>query len=84
GVVPVHLNELSPAGVRGTFPGFAYQLGNLLAANTAVIETRLANHYADASGRANYASAMAIFMAAIFIALAVIAAFGREERGKEF
>nr|MDQ2868794.1 MFS transporter [Verrucomicrobiota bacterium] len=48
GVVPVHLNELSPAGVRGTFPGFAYQLGNLLAANTAVIETRLANHYADA------------------------------------
>ena len=25
GIVPVHLNELSPHEVRGTFPGFAYQ-----------------------------------------------------------
>src|ERR1700677_3899165 len=31
GVIPAHLNELSPPAVRGTFPGFAYQLGNLLA-----------------------------------------------------
>ena len=29
GVIPVHLNELSPDEARGTFPGFAYQLGNL-------------------------------------------------------
>jgi SHS family lactate transporter-like MFS transporter len=32
GIIPVHLNELSPTDVRGTFPGFAYQLGNLFAA----------------------------------------------------
>src|SRR3954463_13001534 len=32
GVVPVHLNELSPGRARGIFPGFAYQLGNLAAA----------------------------------------------------
>src|SRR5947208_11487376 len=50
GVVPVHLNELSPGAVRGTFPGVAYQLGNLFAANTAVIEARLAHHFHDASG----------------------------------
>jgi SHS family lactate transporter-like MFS transporter len=31
GVIPVHLNELSPDDVRGTFPGFVYQLGNLIA-----------------------------------------------------
>ena len=31
GVIPVHLNELSPDEARGTFPGFVYQLGNLLA-----------------------------------------------------
>jgi SHS family lactate transporter-like MFS transporter len=31
GVVPVHLNELSPQGLRATFPGFVYQLGNLIA-----------------------------------------------------
>jgi SHS family lactate transporter-like MFS transporter len=32
GVVPVHLNELSPPAIRGTFPGLTYQLGNFLAA----------------------------------------------------
>ena len=50
GIVPVHLNELSPGEVRGTFPGFAYQLGNLFAANTAVVEAQLADHLRDASG----------------------------------
>src|ERR1700683_2333620 len=30
GVIPVHLNELSPDDARGTFPGFVYQLGNLI------------------------------------------------------
>ncbi|MGH7436397.1 MAG: MFS transporter, partial [Polyangiaceae bacterium] len=29
GVVPAHLNELSPPSVRAILPGFAYQLGNL-------------------------------------------------------
>jgi SHS family lactate transporter-like MFS transporter len=31
GVIPVHLNELSPPSIRGTFPGFTYQIGNFLA-----------------------------------------------------
>jgi MFS transporter, SHS family, lactate transporter len=41
GVIPAHLNELSPAAVRGTFPGLAYQLGNLLASWNAVLQARL-------------------------------------------
>jgi SHS family lactate transporter-like MFS transporter len=84
GVVPVHLNELSPAGLRGTFPGFAYQLGNLLAANTAVIEAQLAAHFRGPAGHPNYAKGMALFACVIFVALALIAAVGREERGKNF
>ncbi|MFL6583653.1 MAG: MFS transporter [Chthoniobacterales bacterium] len=84
GVVPVHLNELSPAGLRGTFPGFAYQLGNLLAANTAVIEARLGQYFRSANGRPDYGKGMALFACVIFIALAVIAGLGREERGKKF
>jgi len=84
GIVPVHLNELSPAELRGTFPGFAYQLGNLFAANTAVVEARLAEHFHDAAGHADYAKALALFVFVFFIALIVIAAIGREERGKEF
>ncbi len=84
GVVPVHLNELSPGDVRGTFPGFAYQLGNLFAANTAVVEARLADHFRDASGHPDYAKALALFVFVISLALIVLAATGREERGKEF
>jgi MFS transporter, SHS family, lactate transporter len=83
GVVPVHLNELSPPGLRGTFPGFAYQLGNLFAANTAVVEAKLAVHFGQ-DGHANYARGMALFAAAIFLVLMIIAAFGPEKRGKEF
>jgi MFS transporter, SHS family, lactate transporter len=30
GIIPAHLNELSPATARGTFPGVVYQLGNSL------------------------------------------------------
>ncbi len=84
GIVPVHLNELSPEGLRGTFPGFAYQLGNLLAANTAVVEARLADHFRGAADHADYAKALALFAFVIFLALIVLAAIGREERGKEF
>ena len=42
GVIPAHLNELSPEEVRGTFPGFTYQLGNLLVAGIAQAEAILA------------------------------------------
>jgi SHS family lactate transporter-like MFS transporter len=42
GVVPAHLNELSPASVRGTFPGLAYQLGNLGASFMGPFQMRLA------------------------------------------
>src|SRR2546421_1500841 len=84
GIVPVHLNELSPGAVRGTFPGVAYQLGNLFAANTAVVEARLADHFHDASGHPDYAKALALFTLVIFLVLILLAAIGREERGKEF
>src|SRR5437764_3410256 len=84
GIVPVHLNELSPGELRGTFPGFAYQLGNLFAANTAVVEAKLADHFRDASGHPDYAKALALFALIIFVALIVLAAIGREERGKQF
>jgi SHS family lactate transporter-like MFS transporter len=84
GIVPVHLNELSPGAVRGTFPGVAYQLGNLFAANTAVIEARLAQHFHDAGGHPDYAKALALFTLVIFLVLILLAAIGREELGKEF
>jgi SHS family lactate transporter-like MFS transporter len=45
GVVPVHLNELSPPAVRGTFAGTVYQLGNLIASVNAVFQADLAESH---------------------------------------
>ncbi|KAG8215555.1 carboxylic acid transporter protein [Butyriboletus roseoflavus] len=38
GVVPIQLAELSPPAFRATFPGVAYQLGNMVSAASAQIE----------------------------------------------
>ena len=43
GVIPVHLNELSPPSIRGTFPGLTYQLGNFLAALNLPLQSGIAS-----------------------------------------
>jgi SHS family lactate transporter-like MFS transporter len=80
----VHLNELSPPEIRGTFPGFAYQLGNLFAAPIAVIEAKFAEQFPTATGGAGYAMSLGIVTLIVFIALISLAALGREARGIEF
>ena len=84
GIVPVHLNELSPPQLRSTFPGFSYQLGNLFAANTAFIEASLADRLGTGPEDPDYAKALAIFALVIFLCLILLAAIGREHRGREF
>lgn len=84
GVVPVHLNELSPPAFRGTFPGLAYQLGNFAAAYAAQQQAWLAEHFRRANGEPNYALTMALVAAVVFVAIIFLAAIGREEHGKEF
>jgi SHS family lactate transporter-like MFS transporter len=84
GVVPVHLNEISPADFRGTFPGLAYQLGNFAAAYAAQQQAWLAERFRTAEGTPNYALTMALVECVVFFAIILLAATGREERGKEF
>jgi SHS family lactate transporter-like MFS transporter len=79
GVVPAHLNELSPDEVRGTMPGFAYQGGNLLASKTAFVLASIA-----ASRDGDYAFAMSAVIAVVAVLLAAITAFGPEARGRAF
>jgi MFS transporter, SHS family, lactate transporter len=83
GVIPAHLNELSPAAVRGTFPGFAYQLGNLFAAGIVTIEAVVAQNMGSVQAP-NFALALAIFSAGSFIAVIIFAAVGREARDVDF
>jgi len=74
GVIPAHLTELSPDGVRGFLPGFAYQCGVLLAGSIATVEALLA-------ARIGYAWAMALTAGVAFIACSAVAALGPERRG---
>ena len=84
GVVPVHLNELSPAEVRGTFPGLAYQLGNCAAAYAAQQQAWLAERFRTSDGNPNYALTMASVEGIVFLAVIILAALGHEKRGIEF
>jgi SHS family lactate transporter-like MFS transporter len=79
GIVPVHLNELSPALVRGMFPGFAYQLGNLIASRNAPIQARIA----EANG-GNYGLALAIVAGAAVVVLVLWTVLGPERRDIDF
>jgi SHS family lactate transporter-like MFS transporter len=79
GVVPVHLNELSPDNARGTFPGFVYQLGNLLASANATLQAGIAAHYGG-----NYGLALAAVAGTVAIVIAVLAAVGTEAKGVVF
>jgi len=76
GVIPAHLNELSPPEIRATFPGFVYQLGNLLAA----INLNLQVAIAEAHGN-NYGLAMAMVIAIVVVAIVAMVAYGPERRG---
>ena len=79
GVVPAHLNELSPASVRGTFPGFAYQLGNLLASRNAVIQAKLVERRYGGF----YPPVLAGTVLLIATLVAAVTLSGRERRGAD-
>jgi len=77
GVVPAHLNELSPAAVRGTFPGFAYQIGNLLPSRNVVIQAKLAEQRYGGM----FAPVLAWTVLIIATLVALVTWLGRERRG---
>lgn len=79
GIVPVHLNELSPDAARGTFPGFVYQLGNLLASVNATLQAMIAARYGG-----DYGLALAIIAGSMAIIIAVLTAVGNEAKGVVF
>src|SRR5512146_1504304 len=77
GVIPAHINELSPDSVRGFLPGFAYQCGVLVASSVVYIEAVFAE-------RTTYANAMALTAVTVFTLGAVAAWMGRERHGVVF
>lgn len=77
GIIPAHLNELAPDAARSLLPGFAYQLGILIASPTNTLEYALRD-------RLGYGWAMAAFIVVVIALDALVIALGRERRGKDF
>ncbi|HEV3182335.1 MAG TPA: MFS transporter [Steroidobacteraceae bacterium] len=78
GIVPAHLNELSPPSVRAVLPGFAYQLGNLAMAKMAPLQSGLAESHGG-----DYAYILAWTLAVVAAALIVVTVLGPERRSAE-
>jgi SHS family lactate transporter-like MFS transporter len=76
GVIPAYLNEISPDEIRATFPGFVYQLGNLIASVNATMQASIAVNRGD-----NYAFALAVVAATAAVVISGLILFGRERRG---
>jgi SHS family lactate transporter-like MFS transporter len=76
-VVPAYLTELSPAPVRATAPGFAYQLGGLITSWNGKAQSLLAERWGS------YPPVLAITVAVVALALAILAAMGHEAKGAE-
>ena len=76
GVIPAHLNELSPDSVRSLFPGVVYQLGMLFGAPSVGIEFALRLSL-------GYPWALTVFELCTIAALFVICGFGPERHGHD-
>ncbi len=77
GIIPAHINELSPGTLRGFFPGFAYQLGVLIASSIGYLEAVLAQYL-------NYAESMEILAGTVLILGAFVIIVGPEAKGVNF
>jgi MFS transporter, SHS family, lactate transporter len=77
GIIPAHLNELSPDAVRSLFPGFVYQLGVLIASPAVTFEYILRDQF-------GYPWALTAFELCVIVSLLFIFGFGPERHGRNF
>ena len=77
GVIPAHINELSPGHLRGFFPGFAYQLGVMCAASIPYVESALGERF-------SYAQSMGGLVTVVFVGAILVTFFGPEAKGISF
>jgi SHS family lactate transporter-like MFS transporter len=80
GVIPAHLNELSPGPVRAIFPGVTYQLGNLCSSRNGVFQAALAARFNG--GALNVVMSGAAIAGALLVA--GVTAIGKEKKGEEW
>lgn len=88
GVIPIHLNELSPPAFRSSFPGVTYQLGNMISSPSAQIVNAIAEKtFITVNGGDRveaYGPTMGVATAIIAVGIIVTTMLGPERRGRSF
>jgi len=88
GVIPIHLNELSPPAFRSSFVGLTYQLGNMISSPSAQIVNAVAEGMQITTSKGtkspSYGPVMGVATAIIVIGIAVTTALGPEKKGRHF
>lgn len=79
GIIPAHINELSPDSVRGFLPGFAYQCGVLVAGSIGYLQALFTEVW-----KITYATSMALTALTVFVMAGIVTAVGPERRGVTF
>jgi MFS transporter, SHS family, lactate transporter len=77
GVIPAHINELSPGHLRGFFPGFAYQIGVAIASSIVYAEALLGEYF-------TYAQSMGVLASAVMVGVVLVTFAGPEAHGVSF
>lgn len=84
GVVPIHLQELSPPAFRSLIAGVSYQLGNLASSASSTIESTIGERFPiEIEGKTDvydYGKVMSIFMGCVFGYLIIVMFLGPENR----
>ncbi|KAF2006420.1 carboxylic acid transport protein-like protein [Amniculicola lignicola CBS 123094] len=88
GVIPIHLNELSPPAFRSSFVGITYQLGNMISSPSAQMVNAIAEKVNITTSKGEkapaYGPVMGIATAIIALGIATTTALGPEKRGRHF
>jgi len=91
GVIPIQLAELSPPAFRATFPGVAYQVGNMVSSASAQIEAVGGEHQrttiiegGKVTNIPNYAKVQGIFIGVIAAFVLIITIIGPENHSSHF
>ena len=72
-----------PEGIRATFPGFVYQLGNLVASYNATLQTIIAEKHGSAA-HPDFSFAFVMIVGSVAVLLVLLALFGPERRDVRF
>jgi SHS family lactate transporter-like MFS transporter len=79
GVIPAHLNEMSPPALRAIFPGLAYQLGNVLSSRNSKFQA----HFAQTLYGGQLTPVMSWTVVFVAVAVALFTWLGREDKGAD-